>query len=174
MIHVYFGDGKGKTTAAFGLALRALGHGWRVHVCQFCKDGSSGEAVALRDGLGVNVVADTPPVLFSFQMDEAQRQESRREHDAHLSQAIELARSGQADLIVLDEALTAHGLGLLDEPLLHELLAAVSGRDGAPEVVLTGHSAPAFVLDAADYVTRMSMERHPYQRGVVAREGVEY
>ena len=174
MIHAYIGDGKGKTTAAFGLALRALGHGQRVHVCQFCKDGSSGEVKALLGLSGASAVADTPPVLFSSLMDAAQRAAARREHDEHLSQAAAMAREHQVDLLVLDEVLTAYELGLLDKDRLRDLVECMRGRTDMPELVLTGRVAPQIVLDSADYVTRMDAVRHPFTQGVGAREGVEY
>ena len=215
MIHIYHGDGKGKTTAAFGLALRALGAGWRVAVVQFLKDGASGEATPLR-GLGATVRACTPPVRFSFAMDDAERAASRREHDANLAQALGLVGAEVGDgrprpgvpgaveapgaggmseapgcLLVLDEALDAHAAGLLDEGLLCAALSWGAGEGGgagegegglspcepavpARELVLTGHSVPDFVRDAADYITCMRAERHPYDKGVAARRGVEY
>ena len=216
MIHLYHGDGKGKTTAAFGLALRALGAGWRVAVVQFLKDGASGEVIPLR-GLGATVLARTPPVRFSFAMDDAERAASRREHDANLVQALGLVGAEVGDgrprpgvpgaveapgaggmseapgcLLVLDEVLDAHAAGLLDEGLLRAALAWGAGEGGgagegededglspeptasARELVLTGHSVPDFVRDAADYITCMRAERHPYDKGVAARRGVEY
>lgn len=220
MIHLYHGDGKGKTTAAFGLALRALGAGWRVAVVQFLKDGASGEVTPLR-GLGATVLACAPPVRFSFAMDDAERAASRREHDANLAQALGLVGAEAGDgrlrlgtpgaveapgaggmteapgcLLVLDEVLDAHAAGLLDEGLLRAALAwgageVGSGEEGgadegegglspceptapARELVLTGHSVPDFVRDAADYITCMRAGRHPYGKGVAARRGVEY
>lgn len=215
MIHLYHGDGKGKTTAAFGLALRALGAGWRVAVVQFLKDGASGEVTPLR-GLGATVLACTPPVRFSFAMDDAERAASRREHDANLAQALGLVGAEAGDgrlrlgtpgaleapgaggmteapgcLLVLDEVLDAHAAGLLDEGLLRAALSWGAGEGGgadegegglspceptAPvhELVLTGHSVPDFVRDAADYITCMRAGRHPYGKGVAARRGVEY
>ena len=180
MIHLYYGDGKGKTTAAAGLALRALGAGWRVCAVQFLKDGSSAEAVLLGALPGATVMADTPPVKFTFCMDEADRAASRREHDANLRRALELVGAGEESasldgpwLLVLDEALDALGAGLLDEGLLRTALSWAASSE-THELVITGHAAPSLALDAADYVTRMRCERHPYERGAAARRGVEY
>lgn len=198
MIHLYYGDGKGKTTAAAGLALRALGAGWRVCFVQFLKDGSSGEAAFLAALPGATVLADTPPVKFTFRMDDAEKAASRREHDANLRRA--LATVGAAPgpggpapeaalpdldiqedfaagrgpwLLVLDEALDALAAGLLDDGLLRAALAWAAASETC-ELVVTGHSVPGSVLDAADYVTRMQAERHPYAHGAAARRGVEY
>lgn len=176
MVHLYYGDGKGKTTAAFGLALRALGAGWRVCVVQFLKDGSSGEVGPLRS-LGAAVLADEPPVKFTFQMDAAEKATARAEHDANLTRALALLDGAPDDapgrLLVLDEALDALGADLLDEALVRKALTWAAASE-THELVVTGHAVPGFVLDAADYVTRMQAERHPYGRGVAARRGVEY
>lgn len=176
MVHLYYGDGKGKTTAAFGLVLRALGAGWSVCVVQFLKDGSSSEVGLLR-GLGATVLADESPVKFTFQMDAAEKTMACGKHDANLTRALELvdAASGDAPgcLLVLDEALDALGAGLLDESLVRKALTRAALSE-TRELVVTGHTAPDFVRAAADYVTRMQAERHPYGHGVAARRGVEY
>lgn len=174
MIHVYHGDGKGKTTAAMGLALRFVGRGRRVLVCQFLKDGSSGEVRVLGSMDGVRVLADTPPVKFSFRMSDQERAAARVEHDEHLAQAIRALREGDADLVVLDEAISSINAGMLDRELVAEALELAAGEQDGPELVLTGRNPPAEVLLRADYITEMRCERHPFEAGVRAREGVEY
>ena len=179
MLHVYHGDGKGKTTAAMGLALRAHAAGWPVLVVQFLKDGSSGEVceLAALGGASVRVLHDEPPVTFTFRMTPEQRAASERTHDANLREALGAARGATASkpvLIVLDEVLDALNAGLLDEAPLCELASLAAGASFGPEVVVTGRNPASWLLDAADYVTLMSAERHPYERGVAARAGVEY
>lgn len=181
MIHVYVGDGKGKTTAAFGLALRAMGAGWTVRAVQFLKDGRSGEAAMLRDVLGVEVLSNGPGAKFTFAMNDDELVATRRLHDDHLRRAIDGAacdaeRGGAGVLVVLDELLDALDAGLVDEGLVRRALAWGACADGAHphEVVLTGRVLPAFVRAAADYVTCMEAWKHPYERGVPARRGVEY
>lgn len=177
MLHVYHGDGKGKTTAAFGLALRFWGHGLPVLVAQLLKDGTSGEARALAGLPGVTLLHDEPPVTFTFRMTDAQRAASRARHDENLAAALAFARGegrGAARLVVLDEALDALNAGLLDEAALRELAGLASGSPGDVELVLTGRRPPAWLLGLADYVTEMRACRHPFERGVGAREGVEY
>lgn len=165
MLHLYWGNGKGKTTAAMGLALRALGHGRRVVVVQFLKDGTSGEMAPLR-AAGAAVYA-CPNAKFTWLMDEADKAAAREASARALGQAL----AEPFDLLVLDEACAALKSGILDEALLRRAVAfAKNGR----EVVLTGRDPAPWLQDAADYSTEMRAHRHPYADGVAAREGVEY
>lgn len=181
MLHAYWGDGKGKTCAAMGLAVRAAAAGWRVVVVQFLKDGSSSEISLLKGLPGVEaVLSDGGLAKFTFRMSDGEKAASRALHDDNLRRAFGLVSvpaggtaACEGSLLVLDEVLDALRAGLLDEGLLREVLAWAAGADCC-EVVVTGHSLPDFVAEAADYLTRFSCERHPYQRGVAAREGIEY
>ena len=165
MLHLYWGNGKGKTTAAMGLALRALGHGQRVVIVQFLKDGTSGEIAPLR-AAGAVVYA-CPNAKFTWLMDEADKAAAREASARALGQAL----AEPFDLLVLDEACAALKSGILDEALLRRAVAfAKNGR----EVVLTGRDPAPWLQDAADYSTEMRAHRHPYADGVAAREGVEY
>lgn len=166
LVHLYWGDGKGKTTAAMGLALRALGSGRRVVIVQFLKGGRSGE-IPLLQSLGAQVLRGKAGTKFSARMDEGERAETRALHTQHLRQALELA----ADLLVLDEACAALEKGLVDEALLRH---AVLEKPQPQELALTGRRPADWMLDAADYSTELRCHRHPYARGVPAREGVEF
>ncbi len=174
MIHLYCGDGKGKTTAAMGLALRATGHGWPVCVVQFLKDGTSGEAAQLARLPHVTLLACEPGITFSFRMTEGQRAAAKSEHDRNLARATELMRQGKARLVVLDEACAALSAGLVSEESLRQALD--TAREVSPEVelALTGRDPAPWLLDEADYVTEMRCLKHPYERGIMAREGVEW
>ena len=168
MIHLYYGDGKGKSTAAAGLALRALGAGQRVSVLAFLKDGSSGELAGLR-ALGARVWAGLAglPAQFSWQMSEADKAACLATQTARLRGVLQVP----CEMLVLDEACAAFALGLVDRDLLRTaVLQAPAGR----EVVLTGRAPAAWMLAAADYVTEMRAVRHPFDKGVPARPGVEY
>lgn len=171
MIHIYHGDGKGKTTAAMGLALRALGHGWRVCVVQFLKDGTSGEVRMLATLPGSTVIACPTGGRFTFQMTAAELAAARERQEAALARARVLFESGACDLLVLDEVLDAVGTGTLAEA---SLLDAARACDGQVELVLTGRGPSPELVELADYVTEMRCEKHPYQQGVTAREGVEW
>lgn len=165
MLHLYWGDGKGKTTAAMGLALRALGHGRRVVVLQFLKDGTSGEIALLRR-CGAEVHA-CPNAKFTWLMTEAERAEARQ----HNTAALRAALDAPFDLLVLDEACAACRYQLVDEALLQQ--AAAMAKQGR-EVVLTGRDPAPWMQEAADYSTELRAVRHPYTRGIPAREGIEY
>ena len=165
MLHLYWGNGKGKTTAAMGLALRALGHGQRVVIVQFLKDGTSGEIAPLR-AAGAAVYA-CPNAKFTWLMDEADKAAAREASARALGQAL----AEPFDLLVLDEACAALKSGILDEALLRRAVAfAKNGR----EVVLTGRDPAPWLQEAADYSTEMRAHKHPYADGIAAREGVEY
>jgi cob(I)alamin adenosyltransferase len=166
LVHLYSGDGKGKTTAAMGLALRALGNGKRVVIVQFLKGEPSGE-VALLQELGAKIYRDRPGMKFVFQMNETEKQAAREAQNEHLRTAL----TEQADLLILDEACAAVRLAMVDEALLR---AAVQHKPYAQELVLTGRDPADWMLEAADYHTEMQCRRHPYQMGVAARPGVEF
>lgn len=166
LLHLYYGDGKGKTTAAMGLALRAMGSGKRVVILQFLKGGKSGE-VPLLEQLGAKVYRGKTGQKFVFQMNEAEKEATRQLQNANLTAAM----ADPADLLILDEAGSAWELDMVDKALLQK---AVLERPAEQECVLTAHAAPQWMLDAADYATGMKCHRHPYQRGISARQGIEY
>lgn len=166
LLHLYYGDGKGKTTAAMGLALRALGSGKKVVVLQFLKGSKSGE-VLLLEQLGAKIYRGKAGQKFVFQMNEEEKAATRQLQNANLAAAV----ADEADLLILDEAGSAWELDMVDKALLQK---AVLARPAGQECVLTAHAAPQWMLDAADYVTEMKCRRHPYQKGIAARQGIEY
>ena len=166
LVHLYCGDGKGKTTAAMGLALRALGAGRRVVIVQFLKGVPTAETAPLR-ALGATVLRDESCQKFVFQMTGAEKSAARAAQDGLLRRALAL----DSDLLVLDEACAAVALGMVDEGLLRQ---AVLERPAGREVVLTGRGPAPWMVEAADYYTEMRAVRHPYGRGVPARQGLEY
>lgn len=186
MVEIYCGDGKGKTTAAAGLALRALGHGVPVIFAQFLKDDSSGEIRALRKLPGVTVLHAQIFHGFVKHMSEAQREETRAAYEALLCDIArmteEICRSSRADyceeargadilaLVVLDEVLHACNCGLLDE---ERLLAFIASQPPEVEVVLTGRNPSEALRGRADYISVTEKCRHPFDVGVGARVGVE-
>lgn len=166
LLHLYWGDGKGKTTAAMGLALRALGSGKRVVIVQFLKGGQSGE-IPLLAQLGAKIFRGKGGQKFVFQMNEAEKAAARAVQNENLTAAL----AEPADLLILDEAGSAWELDMVDKDLLR------AGRSGAPR--RTGMRAdrpqgPAVDAGAADYSTEMKCCRHPYQKGIKARKGIEY
>ena len=169
LIHIYCGDGKGKTTAALGLALRAAGSGKSVLLLQFFKDGKSAEFTALDHVPGIEVVPQTRTFGFSWTLSEEEKREAREYYSGLLEGAFR--RAAEAGLLVLDEAMSACTTGMIDETRLLELLRE---RPEGLEVVLTGRNPSETLVGAADYVTEMKKIKHPYERGVAARKGIEY
>lgn len=168
LVHIYFGNGKGKTTAAMGLALRALGDGWRVCVCQFLKNAPSGEIEALsRFENAVVLRAGGESTGFLWQMEAAERADYLERQYALLQRV----GKENAQMFVLDEAISACQAGAFSAEMLLEAVEALRGR---AEVILTGHEAPETLLARADYITQMQKLRHPYDLGVSARRGIEY
>lgn len=169
LVHLYTGEGKGKTTAAVGLAVRAAGRGIPVVFVQFMKNRPTGEVEILSRLPGVTVLRGKAGEGFSFSMTPEQREKSREIHRENLRRAIRLAEE-TGGLLVLDEALAALNHGLLEEELLREFL---DHRPPGVEVALTGRNPPDWLLERADYITEMKKVRHPYDKGVTAREGIE-
>ena len=159
MIHVYHGDGKGKTTAAMGLALRMLAAGRRVVVVQFLKDGESGEVRLLAEHFGVPVFAGKASDKFTWSMTSEELAATCELHDGNLASALAELEGAQEGLLVLDEALVDRALDM-------------SAR--GVEVALTGRAPSRKIVEKADYITEMRCEKHPYSQGICAREGVEY
>lgn len=166
LVHLYCGNGKGKTTAAMGLALRALGQGMRVVVVQFLKNGTSGELEPLKE-LGAAVYSGQPGAKFTFQMNAEEKAQATKENNARLAEALQQP----CDLLILDEICAARNSGMVDEALAKQ---AVLERPQHREVVLTGRNPEAWIVEAADYITEMQPRRHPYEQGIPARKGIEF
>lgn len=171
LVHVLCGNGRGKTTAAIGLMIRAIGHGRRAMLVQFLKNGLSGELKSLRTLPGIHVISGQESTLFSHVMNEEQRTATLEQHRRFLSVAVRAARTGRIDLLILDEVLDAVNTGMLPE---FELLEFLRSRPPGLEVVLTGRDPSAEVLALADYISDIHSVRHPYDRGIEARIGIEY
>jgi cob(I)alamin adenosyltransferase len=166
-VQVYAGDGKGKTTAALGLALRASGHGLCTYIGQFMKGQHYGELEALRDHPHITIeqYGDIRCI---------RREEVTPEHIAQAHRGLERAReamlSGRYDIVVLDEINVTIWFGLL---AVEEVLALLDQRPEHVEVILTGRRAPQELIERADLVTEMREVKHYYQQGVMARMGIE-
>lgn len=171
LIRVYHGDGKGKTTAAMGLGLAMAGQGVPVLMLQFMKGRPTGEVAALAQVPGVTLLRAEGLQKFSWEMTQEERQQARQNQDRLLARGIAEVQGGPWGLLVLDEALGACATGLLDEGALLDFL---DGKPPALEVVLTGRGPSAALLEAAQLVTEMKKQKHPYDQGISARKGVEF
>ncbi len=170
LVHVYCGDGKGKTTAGVGLCIRAAGYGYRVLICQFMKDDSSSERRILEKTGGITLLPVPDRELFSFQMDRQQKEDRKRTFADRLEQAFRIAGEEHYRMLFLDEVLYAVRASLIDEDQLVRLLR---DRPEDLEVILTGRDPGERILELADYVSRIEKVRHPFDRGIQARCGIE-
>ena len=171
-VHVYTGDGKGKTTAAFGLALRAAGAGMRVLIVQFFKpeEDPSGEKDMIRNHIdSIELLRQDArhPYFTGDSTDREAVEKSVREMFG-----IAKARAGEGfGLLVLDEIIGAVNEGFLN---VNEVVSFLDERPEGLEVALTGRDAPAELVRISDYVTEMLKIKHPYDEGVSARKGIDF
>lgn len=175
MIHLYTGDGKGKTSAAIGLSIRAAG--WKRRICfaQFMKGNDTGELHVLREMPEVTIMRSDKNFGFYHTMSENDKAELTVIHNEILDKLLETAESGTCDVMILDEVTYPVQWGLLSMEKVQRLLAL--GKEDAGkeiEIVLTGRDAEDVLRDAADYITEMECVRHPFERGVEARKGIEF
>jgi len=171
LVHVYTGAGKGKTTAALGVALRALGWGMRVCIVQFIKGYAEiGEAKFAAE-MGERFVLKQFAVDHAREIDEEKVRARRGAAGAAMSYAQEVVSGEQFEIVILDEINNAIHHGLIDEA---RVLALIEHKPDAVELILTGRNAPQSVIDAADYVTDLRLVKHPFQKGVPARNGIDY
>ena len=166
-LHVYTGNGKGKTTAAFGLALRALGRGRRVFVGQFVKHEPTGEAIGLLRIEGADHAMFGSPRCVGEDMKESDRNAAA----AGLAAARKIVASGAYDLVVLDELNVAVATNLLK---IEDVLELAASRGPDCELVITGRYADQRLIESADLVTEMVDRKHYVRSGVYAREGIEF
>ncbi len=170
LIHIYCGEGKGKTTCSVGLTVRASGYGLNVLFMQFLKSGNSSELKVLRTLPNVEVMGTKPIKKFSFQMTEEELKETREVNGKQFQEMCELLKDGKYDMLVLDESLGSIEAGLLDEDLIVNFL---ENKPEHLEVVLTGRYPSEKLVELADYVSRIDKVKHPYDQGVPARAGIE-
>jgi len=166
-VQVYTGNGKGKTTAAFGLALRASGAGFRTSIHQFIKNKGSGEVIAVKNIKNIVVRCGGASGLIMGKPKASDRKAAK----ACLERARKDMVSGKFDIVVLDEVNVALKLGLVDKK---EMLEIIDCRPRGVELVLTGRYCPSCIMRKADLVTEMKELRHPYKKGIPARKGIEY
>lgn len=198
-IHIYTGNGKGKTTAALGMALRAIGQGLKVFVIQFMKGGAyTGEFISAKNFLpNLEVVQFGRPCLkeqkqfklknlgsepaFDFIREEIEcgdcrycflNDEIQKDYvEQAFKKAMETVNNGQYQLVILDEINLALAYGFLET---ERVIALLKNKPEHVEVILTGRNAPSELIQFADLVTEMKMRKHYYDEGVAARRGVEY
>ena len=170
-IHIYYGNGKGKTTCSVGLAVRAAGCGKKVLFIQFMKTGKSSEISMIESLPGIEVMEAPRMKKFSFKMTDEEKQEMLEQDNAVLEEIKEKVAGGDYDLLVMDESLGSCHKGFLDEGLLIDFLR---NKPEHLEVVMTGRHPDDTLIQLADYVTEMHKVKHPYDKGIYARKGIEF
>ncbi len=168
LIHIYCGDGKGKTTAAIGLTVRAAGSGMKVVFAQFLKSSDSGELNILNSLENVKVIRNQKPFPFSNAMTDQQKEEIIEIHNKIFQSAI--SSSKKIDVLVLDEILATYNLNLIDKKLVDDFLNSPNEK---PEIILTGRDPSQQMIRLADYVSEIKKIKHPFDKGISARYGIE-
>ena len=167
LVHIYAGDGKGKTTAALGLALRATGQDFKVIVIQFLKgDHGCGEHLFASKYQPFEIVQFTNGNCFT--LPEEQLKEDVEKTFDFIKDTM---ASEKYQMVILDEIFAAMGRGLLETARVIEM---IQSKPDSIELVLTGRNPPPEIMELADYITEMQMKKHPFTRGIKARKGIEY
>lgn len=167
MIHIYCGDGKGKTTASVGLSARMAGYGKKVLFVQFLKGSYTGELEMLEDSKNITVMRCDKNYGFFRSMSEEDKESIISCHNSNLKFVFNNMHS--FDMIVLDEIFAAYNYGLADKAMVKKITEEYDG-----ELVMTGRDPDAWFVEKADYVSEVRKVKHPYDRGIKAREGVEF
>ncbi|MCI1958573.1 MAG: cob(I)yrinic acid a,c-diamide adenosyltransferase [Clostridia bacterium] len=168
--HIYCGDGKGKTTAAIGLCVRAAGSGMKVIFVQFMKGIKSSEINILENISNINVLRCDESFGFYWNMDDTLKKKAKAAYSKLIDTCIN-ELTDKNTLVVLDEALSALKYGFIEKD---KVLEIVELCEKGVEVVVTGREPQKYLIDKADYITEMKCIRHPYEKGVAARKGIEY
>ncbi len=171
MIQIYHGDGKGKTTAAVGLAVRASGSGFKVVYTSFLKDFTSGEISILKQLPNLKVFDKYKVEKFIFTMSEDEKNFTKIQMQALFNEVKSKVINENFKMVILDEILDVLGLGWLDEDELIEFLTSL---DENVEILLTGRNPSNRLCEVSDYVTHMKCEKHPFECGKSARKGIEF
>lgn len=170
LVHIYCGNGKGKTTASVGLAVRAKGAGLSVLFIQFIKGQNSSELLPLKN-IGIEIARTPKEIGFIPFMDENEKQDCFEEQQKLINMAQESSKSGEYDLIILDEILGAIETEMVE---LNQVVDLISYRLKTVEIVLTGRNAPKELVEIADYVSKIKEVKHPYNNNQKARKGIEF
>ncbi len=169
LVQVYTGNGKGKTSAAFGLALRAVGRGLKVYIIQFIKGGFDyGELYAIKKLPNLKLKA------FGhgrFITEKPPKEDDIRSAKKALDLARDIIESGEYDIVILDEINVALALELIK---VQDVVDLAKGKPEHVELILTGRNVPQKIIDVADLVTEMREVKHPFKQGVPPRKGIEF
>lgn len=171
LVHIYTGNGKGKTTACVGLALRMAGSGGKVLYSFMQKGVKSSEIKPLESLENIDVFQVCKIKKFLPFLNDDEKAEYKKQHKEGMEKLIQLASQGTYDMIVIDEAIGAVNEKILD---IKDILKLIENKSQGCEIVLSGRNASKQIIDVVDYVSEVQLIKHPYEKGIKARKGIEY
>lgn len=170
LIHIYCGEGKGKTTCATGLAIRMAGAGKKVVFARFLKDASSSELNILEKIEQIRLCLCEKCFGFFWNMTDEEKEDARQTYSGYFRETVRTAVEEQADMLVFDEMMAAYNHGLVNRT---EVLEFLRNKPKGMEVVMTGREPDKELLELADYVSEIQKLKHPFDSGIAARIGIE-
>lgn len=170
LIHVYCGDGKGKTTAAMGLAVRAAGSGMKVVILQFLKGREVSELHSLKLIPNITILRNEKDLGFFNTMSEENKSLTISYHNENLKKVMKILENKECDMLILDEICAAYRLGMVDKEIIDNFII---NKEEELELVLTGREPDELFLQYADYVSEIKKIKHPYDKNINARIGIE-
>lgn len=171
LTHVYYGDGKGKTTAAIGLAVRAAGAGKQVIFAQFLKGGATSELKSLEKLPNIHIFRNQEDLGFFKNMTPQEKERAASMHTETLKKIFQTINNEPIDMLILDEITYPYEYGAIDKDMLEHLILK---KPKSLELILTGRNPSPLFLEAADYITEMKKIKHPFDKNIIARKGIEY
>ncbi len=171
LVHIYTGKGKGKTTAAIGLALRALGHNKKVYILQFLKGKETGERKIAARMSGITFDRVNKDTKFVFQMNKEEKKQLQEEVKERWEQLKYIIIDSDYEIIILDEIMVAISNNIVK---LESVVGLINNKAVDKELILTGRGVPQKLIKLADYVTEMKMLKHPFNHNIPARKGIEF
>lgn len=169
-VHIYCGNGKGKTTTGMGLCTRAAGYGYKVLIYQFMKNNKTSERNVLKHVSNITIVDGLECEKFSFQMTEEEKKERKEFYESQFCTLTKKAVDEGFDVVFFDELIYTIAAGLFDESLLLDFL---KNKPEELEVILTGQGPSQALIEAADYVSEIQKVKHPFDKGLPSRKGIE-
>jgi len=172
LVHIYTGNGKGKTSAAVGLGIRACGRGFKVLMVQFLKGTETGEAITIEKlSPTFTIHRGKSTGKFTWQMSNEEKEYEKNVQNELLDYAREAVTSGEWQLVILDEIMAAIKSEMIK---LADVVKLIKDKRQNVEIVLTGRNAPEELIELADYVSEIKEVKHPMKKGIAAREGIEF
>jgi len=171
LVHIYTGDGKGKTTAAMGLAFRASGYAYNICILQFLKARNTGEKLAAKNINDITYKRANTSTKFTIQMNEQEKNILKKEINISWNKLKQNISENNYDLLILDEIMAVINNNFLS---VNQLENFINEKPRKLEVIMTGRKAPQELIEVADYVTEMKLIKHPFSKNIKARKGIEF